>query len=166
MLILPIGISGVGKTLFGKKLKRVSNSLEIVNIDEFRKTFGEKDVFNIAYEKTIKLLSAGYSVYFDFPNLKEKTRKELYEKVKEIENLQVINFLFLRSYRPDFAKEWIKRDLASGIDRPNTLIKIDGKAIVDKQFEDYKQITIKQLDEEMSIFKKHEVKFVEGNYSS
>lgn len=82
-LVLLVGVSGCGKSTWGKKFAQ-DNDLTYLSSDELRGKFGKDEsdqtvsgqVFPYMYRETYRLLEEGKSVLIDATNLTRKDRKK------------------------------------------------------------------------------------------
>lgn len=88
-LIVMCGLQGSGKSTIARKLSEEIGNCEIVSSDEIRKEHKnqiENDkVFKIYYERAKKFLKEGKNVILDATNISIKSRKQIFEQVKDIE---------------------------------------------------------------------------------
>lgn len=84
-LIIPIGISGSGKSTYRSKLQDAA----VICLDDIRKELSDindqtinKRVFEIAHSGVVEALKAGHDVYFDATNLIDQYIIELLEACK------------------------------------------------------------------------------------
>lgn len=140
-LIMPIGISGSGKSTYREKLISKNPNIKVVSPDDIRKSFGDVsdqtknlEVFNIANHQLRDYISSGNVVYYDATNLTERSRKQSLQICKET-NSKLIGVIFLTSFRPDICEERVKKDLSNGKDRSNVLVKDEnGNTVVHNQW--------------------------------
>jgi len=90
-LILPIGISGSGKSTKVKELQMSNPDLVVVSPDQIREELTgsivdqtrNKDVFDLAYSRTREALSQGKDVFFDATNVSPRSRDDLRKVAEE-----------------------------------------------------------------------------------
>jgi predicted kinase len=124
-LILPVGISGSGKSTWIKSMEN-SNTV-VVSPDKIRKELTgsisdqtkNNEVFALAMKKTADALNISKDVIFDATNIKSKNRKSLMDYMKIHVDIPFESFAKIFSVNPEIAKERIKKDIESGIDRSN-----------------------------------------------
>jgi len=117
-VILPIGISGSGKSTWIKSLPK--DKYIVVSPDEIRKEITgsisdqskNKEVFQEVDNKIKEALSQGKQIILDATNLNTKLRREFLQKFP---NAKVSYKLF--EANAQLSKERIKRDLENNIDR-------------------------------------------------
>jgi predicted kinase len=138
-LILPIGISGSGKSTWINSLPK--NQFKLVSPDLIRKELtgnisnqeNNSKVFSIAYERTAEYIKNGETVIFDATNLDTFYRNSLINKIKELSGINFKTYYKLFPANPEISKARIKNDLDSGKERSN----VPGE-VIDKQFKLYK----------------------------
>lgn len=123
--IIPVGISGSGKSTW--ILSLVNLGFVVVCPDEIRKELTgsisdqsrNKDVFPLAFERTVAALNAEKSVIFDATNVTSKTRKSMLDFLKE--NAVVDFDALAKVFNADLkiCKERVAKDIAEGVDRSN-----------------------------------------------
>lgn len=140
-LIMPIGISGSGKSTYREKLISKKSNVKVVSPDDIRKSFGDVsdqtknlEVFNIANHQLRDYLSSDNIVYYDATNLTKRSRESSINICKET-NSKLIIVIFLTSFRPDICEERVAKDLSNGKDRSNVLVKDEnGNTVVHNQW--------------------------------
>lgn len=144
MLIMSMGISGCGKTTYGEKLKDKISNLKIICPDDVRKMFGDisdqsrnADVFKIINEQLRSSLSRGDNIYYSATNLGKKDWERMASLCKEY-NTDLIVVVFLTSFRADICMERVRSDLDCGVVRSNTLVRADGKTVIESQAERFR----------------------------
>jgi len=121
--IIPIGISGSGKSHWIKSLE--GQGFEVVSPDEIRRELTgsisdqtrNKDVFPIAFQRTIDFLNAGKSVIFDATNVGSYHRKQMLDTFKEKVSIEFDAFAKVFDVDPEISKERIRKDIEGGVDR-------------------------------------------------
>lgn len=124
-LIIPVGISGSGKSTWIKSIE--NQGYEVVSPDEIRlELTGDmsdqsknKEVFATAYQKTADILNSNKNVIFDATNIESFLRKDLLNFLKQNVNTEFDAIAKIFNANPDISKERIKRDIDSGINRAN-----------------------------------------------
>lgn len=138
-LILPIGISGSGKSYWINSLN--SKIYRVVSPDEIRKELTgdisnqsrNNEVFKLVPLRTIESLKKGFPVIVDATNLNTDLRNKFIAQIKEkIPTLQVVYKIFKAD--PELSKERIKKDIESGKDRSKV-----PSEVIDKQMGMYNQ---------------------------
>ena len=123
--IIPIGISGSGKSRWIKSL--VDLGYEIISPDDIRRELTgdvsnqsrNKDVFPIAFQRTIKAINDGNSVIFDATNVNSSHRKRMLDYIKQNTELDFDAFAKIFNVDPEICNERIRNDIETGIDRSN-----------------------------------------------
>lgn len=121
--IIPIGISGSGKSTWIKSLE--SKGFEVISPDEIRRELTgnisdqtrNEDVFPIAFQRTIDFLNNGTSVIFDATNVKSYYRKEMLDYLKQNVNVEFDALAKVFDIDPEISKERIQKDIENGVDR-------------------------------------------------
>lgn len=124
-LILPVGISGSGKSTWIKS-QQDSNTI-VISPDEIRKELTgnisdqskNAQVFEIADKRVADALNAGKNVIFDATNIKSRDRKSLMEYMKVHVDMPFEGFAKIFDVSPEIAKQRVKKDVESGIERSN-----------------------------------------------
>lgn len=146
MVYFSIGCSGSGKSYYGNQLKSKVKNLEIICPDDVRAEMGDisdqskgKEVFSKIYQQLEAAMKAGKNIYYSATNLTKKSRVSLMALCKKYQQ-DVTAVVFLTSYRPDICENRVKKDLAGGVNRSNTMVKTDtGKTVVQMQAEKFRQ---------------------------
>jgi predicted kinase len=95
-LILLVGISGSGKSTWGKKFSQ-DNNITYLSSDEYRAKFGKNEddqsvtpqVFAYLKRKVDELLSQGKSVMVDATNLTKRDRKDFLDSANKTETYKI-----------------------------------------------------------------------------
>ena len=168
MLIMSMGISGCGKTTYGEKLKDKIPNLKIICPDDVRKMFGDisdqsrnADVFKIINEQLHASLSRGDNVYYSATNLGKKDWNRMASLCKE-HNTDLIIVVFLTSFRADICMARVRGDLDCGIERSNTLVRNEGKTIIEYQAERFRS-AMRNIDSYKEVLEglNYRIKFLE-----
>lgn len=124
-LILPVGISGSGKSTWIKS--QTDQNTVVVSPDEIRRELTgnisdqtkNNEVFALANKRAADALNAGKNVIFDATNIASRNRKTLldYMKVHVEGEFDAVAKIF--DVDPEIAKQRIKKDVESGVDRSN-----------------------------------------------
>ena len=139
--IIPIGISGSGKTRWIKELNLFYNgAFKVISPDEIRKELTgdisnqthNKKVFEIAIDRTINSLNEGNPVIFDATNIKSKDRKNMLDKIKSDVTNRVIPIAKVFHVTPGEAKLRVCSDITMGVDR--SIVYSD---VIDRQYKTY-----------------------------
>jgi predicted kinase len=130
--IIPVGISGSGKSRWIRLMQDTTKNLSIdefvvVCPDEIRKELTgsisdqsrNKDVFPLAFERTVAALNAEKSVIFDATNVTSKTRKSMLDFLKENAVVDFDALAKVFEADPKICKERVAKDIAEGVDRSN-----------------------------------------------
>lgn len=147
-LIIPIGISGSGKTTWINSLKEKEDFV-VVSPDEIRKELTgsisnqskNKEVFELVELRVNKALLENKKVILDATNLNTKLRREFIEKVKSIFPEKQVSYKIFEA-NPELSKQRISQDISSGKDRANV-----PSDIIDRQYQMYLQ-TLEDIKEE------------------
>jgi predicted kinase len=123
--IIPVGISGSGKSRWIMSLE--NQGFEVISPDEIRRELTgsisdqsrNRDVFPLAFERSIEALNTGKSVIFDATNIKSKDRKKMLIHLKENVTRDFDAFAKVFVVDPEISKERVVRDIESGVDRSN-----------------------------------------------
>lgn len=145
-LILPIGISGSGKSTW---IKTLPKDINIVSPDDIRRELTgdvsdqskNREVFQEVDRRLNQLLSEGKKVVLDATNLNTKLRKQLMNRINKEFPGKTITYKVL-SVDADVAKQRVKKDISAGVDRSAV-----PEAIIDRQKEMFDE-TMKSLDSE------------------
>ena len=137
-LILPVGISGSGKSSWIKSQTDVN--AVVVSPDEIRRELTgnisdqtkNSEVFVIANKRAADALNAGKNVIFDATNIASRNRKGLIEYMKTHVDKGFDAVAKVFDVSPDIAKARIKKSIESGDDRSNV-----PDYAIDKQYQTY-----------------------------
>src|SRR5574344_130015 len=151
MVYVAIGISGSGKTTYGKDLE--GSNCKVVCMDDLRKELTgnisdqsrNNEVFNKAMMQISDCIFCGKDVHYSATNLKIRGLKDLIRRItnygKSNEKLTQIKLLvFTDSLDSSLCRSRVKKDLDSGVDRSNTLVKIDNDDIIAKQAKAFREL--------------------------
>jgi predicted kinase len=133
-LVLPIGISGSGKSTWINTL----TNRTVISPDEIRKELTgnisdqsrNKEVFAIAKKRAIEALKNGKLVVFDATNLNTKLRNDLISEIEFGVGEQIPIAYKVFPSDPEISKSRIRKDLLSGKERaavPDNVIDIQYK---------------------------------------
>jgi len=151
-VILPIGISGSGKSTFIKSLPQ--ENLVVIEPDTMRVEFTgdinnkskDKEIYEEAAKRAVTAIKQGKQVVFDTTNLTKKKRLPFIEAIKkEIPNANIQYKLM--ELNPELAKQRIKLQIERGEKRANV-----SDATIDRHAESYKQMLEDIKNEPISEF--------------
>lgn len=92
-----------------------------------------KEVFTKANLRMETALKAGKDIYYSATNLTKKSRKDALELCKKYK-ADVIALVFEDSLDPAMCEKRVSNDLANGVNRSNTMVKLeDGNTVVQMQ---------------------------------
>jgi len=135
-LILPIGISGSGKSTYISTLNKNHNYV-VVSPDEIRKEIcgdvncqnRNSEVWKIAKERVVDNLKKNKSVILDATNVNTKNRRAF---IKDLPDCKLIAKIL--NIDPAIAKQRIQQDIKKGINRSNT-----PSYAIDRMYDQFKQ---------------------------
>lgn len=124
-LIIPVGISGSGKSTWIRTLE--NQGFIVVSPDDIRReltgTINDQtknnEVFELAYQRVIDALNSGKSVIFDATNLTSKYRIEMLDKFKTSVHRDFEALAKIFDSDPEISKQRIAKDIEAGVDRAN-----------------------------------------------
>ena len=179
-LILPVGISGSGKSTWIKS--QTNSNTIVVSPDDIRRelTGSVSDqsknalVFEIAHKRVADALNAGKNVIFDATNIKSRDRKSLMNYMKVHVDKPFEGFAKVFSVDPEVAKQRVRKDIEAGVDRSNVpdwaidkqhrsfvddmnSIELDGFKIIDN-------INEQNLNKSKLILAKNEIKKIDPRF--
>lgn len=136
--IIPIGISGSGKSTWIKSLE--GKGYIVISPDEIRKELTgsisnqsrNKDVFSIAFQRAINALNAGKGVIFDATNVTSYNRKQMLDTIKKNVSVEFDALAKVFNIAPEIAKKRIQNDIEAGADRSNV-----PPEAVDRQYKNF-----------------------------
>lgn len=136
--IIPIGISGSGKSTWIKTLE--NQGYEVISPDEIRRELTgsisdqsrNKDVFPIAFQRTIDNLNAGKNVIFDATNVGSYHRKQMLDTFKQKVDTDFDAYAKVFDVDPEISKERIRKDVEAGVDRSNV-----PPEVIDRQYQNF-----------------------------
>lgn len=152
MVYVTIGISGSGKTTYGKYYE--GPNCKVVCMDDIRKELTgnisdqskNAEVFTEAMDQISDAIFCGKDVYHSATNLKLYGIKDLIRRITNYEHSEdkvpKITFLvFDDSLTPSLCRRRVQKDLANNVDRSNTLTKVDDvNDIIAKQAADFMKL--------------------------
>lgn len=145
-LYITSGPSGSGKTTFYEVNKEKLGNPVLVCPDDIRvEVNGDvsdqsngRRVWEIAYSRMSKALSEGFDVYFSGVFCKKKSIVAAIKKALEYtDDFSVEIIKFKDGYDLPLLKTRVKSDLDNGISRSNTLTEIDGKTVIELQYNNF-----------------------------
>lgn len=121
--IIPIGISGSGKSRWIKSLE--GQGYVVVSPDDIRRELTgsisdqtkNKEVFPLAFKRTIDALNAGENVIFDATNVSSFHRKQMLDTLKRDVNTEFDAYAKIFDADPEISKQRIRKDIENGVDR-------------------------------------------------
>jgi len=124
-LILPVGISGSGKSTWIKA--NTDSNTVVVSPDEIRRELTGNisdqskngQVWALAFDRIAMALNAGKNVILDATNVKSSERKSLMNYMKVHVDKPFEGFAKVFSVDPEIAKQRVKKDIEGGVDRSN-----------------------------------------------
>ena len=124
-LILPVGISGSGKSTWIKS--QTDPNTIVISPDDIRRELTgnisdqtkNAEVFQIAHKRVADALNAGKNVIFDATNIKSRDRKSLMDYMKVHVDKSIEGLAKVFSVDPEIAKQRVKKDIEAGVDRSN-----------------------------------------------
>lgn len=124
-LLLPVGISGSGKSTW-IKANTDSNTI-VVSPDDIRRELTgsisdqkrNSEVWSTAYDRVTMALNAGKNVILDATNVRSDERKRLMNHLKVNVDKPFDAFAKIFSVDPEIAKQRVRKDIESGVDRSN-----------------------------------------------
>jgi predicted kinase len=137
-LILPVGISGSGKSTWINS--QLDSNTIVISPDEIRRELTgsisdqrrNNDVFAIAFKRTADALNAGKNVIFDATNLVSYHRKLMLNNLKQNVNKDFDAVAKIFDVDPAVAKQRVKKDIEKGVDRSNV-----PDYAIDRQYQNY-----------------------------
>lgn len=137
-LIIPVGISGSGKSTWIKTLE--GQGYVVVSPDDIRREIlgsvndqsKGAEIFRIAYQRVADALNAGKNVIFDATNVISSDRRKTLEFLKRNVDRDFDAYAKIFDADPEVSKERIRKDIEAGIDRSN----VPPEAI-DRQYQNF-----------------------------
>jgi predicted kinase len=123
--IIPIGISGSGKSRWIKSLE--GQNYVVISPDDIRRELTgsisdqsrNKDVFPLAFQRSVDALNQDKNVIFDATNVVSDLRIKMLNHLKQNVNKEFEAQAKIFDADPEISKERIKKDIESGVDRSN-----------------------------------------------
>lgn len=146
-IILPIGTSGSGKSTWIKSLPK--NTYFVISPDEMRVEFTgnmndkskDEEIYEELNRRVINAIFTGQKVIIDSTNLQRDRRRNMINVIKGA--IPDANIMYkLMPLNPELAKQRIKNDITSGVNRANV-----PDSTIDRHAELYKQM-LKDITEE------------------
>ncbi len=124
-LILPVGISGSGKSTWIKA--NTNSNTVVVSPDDIRRELTGNisdqskngQVWSTAFDRIASALNSGKNVILDATNIKSSDRKRLMNHLKVNVDKPFDSFAKIFNVNPEIAKQRVKKDIQSGVDRSN-----------------------------------------------
>lgn len=140
-IVLPIGISGSGKSTWIKVMLEYDDNLKVISPDDIRReitgTVSDQtkngEVFRIAYDRVVNAMNNGNSVIFDATNIRSRERRSLLAYIDENVYSDVNAYAKIFDVDPEICKDRIKKDIMDGVDRSNV-----SDEVIDKQYTYFK----------------------------
>jgi predicted kinase len=158
-VILPIGISGSGKSTWIKSINK-NNQFVVISPDEMRIEFTgnindksrDKEIYEEAAKRAVQAVKQGKQVIFDTTNLTKEKRRPFIQAIKAVLPNANIQYKLL-PLNPELAKQRIKADIEAGINRANVSdATIDRHAdSYNQMLEDIKSEDISEYDAELAV---------------
>jgi len=123
--IIPVGISGSGKSRWIKSLE--GQGYVVISPDDIRRELTgnisdqtrNKEVFPLAFQRTVDALNAGKNVIFDATNVTSFHRKQMLDYMKQNVDTDFDAYAKIFDVDPEISKERIRKDIEAGVDRSN-----------------------------------------------
>mgnify|MGYP000849584666 CR=1 FL=1 len=124
-LILPVGISGSGKSTWIKA--NTDANTVVVSPDDIRRELTGNisdqtkngQVWALAFQRVADALNNGKNVILDATNVKSEDRKRLMNYMKVHVDKPFEGFAKIFSVDPEVAKQRVRKDIEAGVDRSN-----------------------------------------------
>jgi len=124
-LILPVGISGSGKSTWIQA--NTDTNTIVVSPDNIRRELTGNisdqtkngEVWGLAFQRVADGLNAGKNVILDATNIKSSDRKRLMDYMKVHVDKPFEGFAKVFSVDPEIAKQRVRKDIEAGVDRSN-----------------------------------------------
>jgi predicted kinase len=150
--IIPVGISGSGKSRWIKSLE--GQGFIVVSPDDIRRELTgsisdqsrNNDVFPLAFKRTIDALNSGKNVIFDATNVSSYHRKSMLDTIKRSVSTDFDAFAKIFDADPEISKQRIRKDIENGVDRSNV-----PDFAVDKQYQNFTKDLSKVEDDGYTI---------------
>jgi len=137
-LLLPVGISGSGKSTWIKA--NTDANTVVVSPDDIRRELTGNisdqtkngQVWALAFQRVADTLNAGKNVILDATNVKSEDRKRLMNHMKVHVDKPFEGFAKIFSVDPEIAKQRVRKDIEAGVDRSNV-----PDWAIDKQYQSF-----------------------------
>jgi protein phosphatase len=137
-LILPVGISGSGKSTWIKS--QTDPNTIVVSPDDIRRELSGNvsdqtnmgKVWALAFTRVTDALNAGKNVILDATNVKSRDRKSLMDYMKVHVDKPFEGFAKIFDVDPEIAKQRVRKDIEAGVDRSNV-----PDYAIDRQYRDF-----------------------------
>lgn len=151
-LILPIGISGSGKSRWVESLD--GQGYTVVSFDDIRREVnkdvtdhsGHHNIINMGLQQVADALNRGENVILDATNIKSRDRKSLMDFLKARVSKPFDAFAKIFDVNPEIGKERVRNDIEAGIDRSD----VPPEAI-DRQYQHFRNDLNKIEDDGFTI---------------
>ena len=136
--IIPIGISGSGKSRWIKTLE--GQGYEIISPDDIRRELTgdisnqskNNEVFTLSFQRAVDALNLNKNVIFDATNVSSIYRKKMLTYMKQNVNNDFNAYAKIFDANPEISKERIRKDIEKGVDRSNV-----PDFAIDKQYKSF-----------------------------
>lgn len=145
-LILPIGISGSGKSRIYKK---EYSDYKLVSPDEIRKfltgNISDQSKNNEVFERVDNLIDwcikHDMNVFYDATNINKKYRHKFVNQFKDKDNVKIIYLVFPADV--ELSNKRIRKDMSDGVDRSDVPYEV-----LERQMKLYKETIEKGFEDE------------------
>lgn len=137
-LLLPVGISGSGKSTWIKS--QIDPNTVVVSFDDIRREVnndvtdhtGHFNIINVGLQRIANALNSGKNVILDATNIKSKDRKSLMAYLKERVKKPFNAYAKIFDVDPEIAKQRVRNDINTGVDRSNV-----PNEVIDRQYQTF-----------------------------
>ena len=145
-LILPIGISGCGKS---RLYKKEYSDYKLVSPDEIRKfltgNISDQSKNNEVFERVDNLIDwcikHDMNVFYDATNINKKYRRKFVNQFKDKDNVKIIYLVFPADV--ELSNKRIRKDMSDGVDRSDVPYEV-----LERQMKLYKETIEKGFEDE------------------
>ena len=145
-LILPIGISGSGKS---RLYKKEYSDYKLVSPDEIRKfltgNISDQSKNNEVFERVDNLIDwcikHDMNVFYDATNINKKYRRKFVNQFKDKDNVKIIYLVFPADV--ELSNKRIRKDMSDGVDRSDVPYEV-----LERQMKLYKETIEKGVEDE------------------
>lgn len=145
-LILPIGISGSGKS---RLYKKEYSDYKLVSPDEIRKfltgNISDQSKNNEVFERVDNLIDwcikHDMNVFYDATNINKKYRRKFVNQFKDKDNVKIIYLVFPADV--ELSNKRIRKDMSDGVDRSDVPYEV-----LERQMKLYKETFEKGFEDE------------------